>query len=449
MSQTVTLKKGLDLRIEGAVSPQAPVAQLSAELYALVPDDFPGFTPKPEVHEGDTIVAGAPLFRDKNNPDIKLASPVSGTVERIARGERRKILYISVKVDHSSTATATFAADPKNAEEAAQLLKQSGLWAMMRQRPYAIVPQPGATPRDIFITAFDSAPLAPSLLDAVKGCEKEIEEGVRVLSLLTSGHIYISLPANAADVVLPSVAEKVIVKGPHPAGNAGVQAANIAPVSKGETIWTLDIVTLARIGRLSLTGKPDWTTTVAVTGPEAKEPRLVKTYCGVQLAPVVTDNFKTNEVNHRVISGNILTGHKESLEGWLRYPYRQVTLMREGDDTNEFMGWASLAPSKMSQSRSFPSRLMPWRKFSPDARINGSPRAMILSGLYDKMLPMDILPEYLIKAILAGDIDRMEQLGIYEVAPEDFALCEYIDPSKLKLQEIVAHGLANLRKELE
>ena len=217
----------------------------------------------------------------------------------------------------------------------------------------------------------------------------------------------------------------------HPSGNPGVQAANIAPVNKGDTVWTLDITTVVRIGRLALTGHADWSTTVAVVGSEVKQPRILTTSVGSSIAPLVAGNLKTADHHIRIIAGNVLTGVNAGENGFLRYPYRQITVIPEGDDVDEFMGWASMSPKKMRVNRSFLSSLLPGKKFSPDARLNGGRRAMIMSEQYDKVLPMDILPEYLIKAILARDIDQMERLGIYEVAHEDFALCEYVDPSKL------------------
>lgn len=232
----------------------------------------------------------------------------------------------------------------------------------------------------------------------------------------------------------------------HPAGNAGVQIANIKPVNKGEVVWTLDIVTLAKLGEAILNGKIDYSVETALTGSEVITPKVVKTVPGAQLGELLAGDEKTDGRNHRVISGNVLTGTPEGEAGYLRYPYRQVTVIPEGDDTHEFMGWASLSPSKMSESRSFLGRFL-GRKFNPDARINGGRRAMIMSGIYDDYMPMDILPEPLIKAIIAKDIDKMEALGIYEVAPEDFALAEYADPSKLELQRIVRQGLDYMRNE--
>lgn len=447
MDNVINLKRGLDLKIQGGVPAGCGVAEVEAKLFAICPDDFPGLVPKMEVREGDAVACGAPLMCDKNASDIKLVSPVDGVVERVVRGDRRKILRVEVRKNTGTTAETTIP-NIKDAESAKALMMKSGLWAMMRQRPYDIIPRPEATPRDIFVTAFDSAPLAPSLEDAVAGCDKEIAAGVKALAMLTSGCVYISTRPDSK-INVPQGAVHYIVNGAHPAGNAGIQAANIKPVNKGEVIWTLDIVTVARLGKLILTGKADWKTTIALTGSKISNPRLLTVEAGASISEILGSEVASCSEHSRVISGNVLNGINVGTDGFLHYPYRQVTVIPEGDDVDEFMGWASLKPGKMSISRSFPSFFMRRKKFNPDARILGGRRAMIMSGLYESVLPMDILAEYLLKAIISRDIDKMEALGIYEVAPEDFALCEYVDPSKIEVQKIVREGLDYLRKELD
>lgn len=447
MSIGIKIKKGLDINIEGGVaSPGKPVERPTATA-AVCPDDFHGFVPKVEVREGDTIKAGAPLLRDKNYPQIKLVSPVSGTVKAVVRGERRKIERVVIEaagedrvvLDHSKVLT--------DAAAAKDFLLESGLWGMTRQRPYDIVTIPDARLRDIFVTGFDSAPLTvnPSKFDTEE--VKAMEAGVKLLSLLTTGMVYVSRRSGEA---LPDLkgAEMVDVEGPHPSGNAGTMIAAVKPVNKGETVMCLDLPTLRRIGAAALTGVVPMDTVVALTGSEVKEPKLVKTVIGAEVSSIINGDIEADNRHHRVISGNVLTGVKTAMDGYLRWPYRQVTVIPEGDDVDEFMGWASLSPKKLSTSRSFPGHFLFKKAFNPDARLNGGRRAMIMSGEYDRVMPMDILPEYLIKAILAKDIDRMEQLGIYEVAPEDFALAEFADTSKLELQKIVREGLDYLRKEL-
>lgn len=444
MSISIKIKKGLDLKIAGAVSQGADSVEIKPEMVAIYPDDYYGITPKPEVKEGETVMAGAPLFHDKKYENVKVVSPVTGVVKAVERGERRKIIKFVVEPDGRAE-VKHFDVKTDSAESIKNLLAESGLFAMIRQRPYGIVPKFDVQPRDIFITGFDSAPLAPDYQVLLSGKEKELEQGVKMLSALTSGKVYFS--CRPGTFAIPGV-EMVEIEGPHPASNASVMINHVAPVNKGETVWVFDAVTVARIGALALNGTPDFTATLALTGSEIKAPHYVKTVIGTDLAGVLKNQISESESHKRIIAGNVLTGTAESMSGFIHYPYRQVTVIPEGDDVDEFMGWASIAPSKMSVSRSFPGHFL-HRLFKPDARLNGGRRAMIMSGEYDSVMPMDILPEYLIKAILSRNIDQMEELGIYEIVPEDFALAEYVDTSKLELQKIVAEGIDYLRKELE
>ena len=450
MRKSINLKRGLNLSLEGALSDTHISETVIPERVALTPDDFPGLQLKPELKEGDTVACGAPVLYDKNDPDVKIVSPLGGTVESIVRGARRKILNVVISAGNTPdiATPATIDINAANTEPSSlrRALKLSGLWAMMRRRPYDVVPQESDSPRDIFVTALDTAPLALNLDTMVADKTDQLSAAVAALRTLTRGNIYICVAAGSQ---LPDIDGAVTYEIPmlHPAGNVGVQIANIDPVNKGEVVWTLDIVTLAKIGELMLTGKVTPNVTVAITGSEVITPKVVETLPGAPLDALLKNNIAEDGVNHRIISGNVLTGTPEGLGGYLRYPYRQVTVIPEGDDNAEFMGWASLSPSKMSESRSFLGHFL-GRKFAPDARLQGGRRAMIMSGVYDKYIPMDILPEPLIKAILARDIDRMEALGIYEVAPEDFALAEYADPSKLELQRIVREGLDYMRSEV-
>ncbi|MDE6113798.1 MAG: Na(+)-translocating NADH-quinone reductase subunit A [Muribaculum sp.] len=446
MTKIVNIKKGLDISIRGNAVESAPV-DVTPATCAIIPDDFPGITPKVDVKEGDEVVVGSTLFHDKAYPDVKVTSPVAGKVTAIVRGERRKLERIVITPGTSPSTSLDF--EVNNIDDrtrASRLLLDSGLWAWMRQRPYDIVPNPGVTPRDIFITGFDSAPLAPDFEMMLDGKQKELSAAVALLKKLTDGDIYIGIHEGSCLEAIDGV-ETIIMNGPHPAGNVGVQICNVKPVNKGETVWTMDALTLLRIGKLATSGSLDMTVTAALTGCEVTEPHYINTIAGADMKSVLKGAVNNDDIHHRVISGNVLTGIPVGEEGYLRFPYRQVTVIAEGDDFAEFMGWASLSPQKMSVNRSFPGHFFR-HKFCPDARILGGRRAMIMSGVYEKVMPMDILPEYLIKAIIARDIDRMEQLGIYEVAPEDFALCEYVDPSKLELQKIVQEGLDYLRKEL-
>ena len=440
MAEIIRIKKGLDIPLAGAPS-SSVTDDTKTTLFAVCPDDFPGPVWKCAVKAGDKVAAGDPLLIDKASGKIRLSSPVSGTVEEVKRGERRHIEFISVKKEADSVAKIDKASNPEQIKDA---MKASGLWAMMRQRPYDIVPEPDSVPRDIFVTAFDSAPLAGELLDPELA--KWLENGLQALAQLTEGKVYLGVRPGSG--ISSKAAEVVEFEGPHPAGNVGTQIAAIKPVNKGETVWTLDAATASRIGKLVATGEIDYHVVVAVTGAMVKDPHLVRTRIGATISTILEGNLKQTD-DIRIISGNVLTGIKVTKDGFLHYPYRQITVIEEGAHADEFMGWASLNPGKFSVKRSFPAFLRGFSKpFNFDARIKGGHRAMIVSGEYDKVFPFDIYPEYLLKAIIAGDIDREEKLGIYEVAPEDFALPEFVDTSKIELQKIVREGLDNLRKEL-
>ncbi len=438
---TVRLKKGFDIKLLGAIEGTDVAFTSPSRSVAVVPDDFHGIIPRMEKKEGEHVAAGEPLYHDKNYEAIKVVSPVSGTVKEVRRGERRHIDAIIIAPDGNDVLTL----DLKRPAE--EVLLASGLWAMLRQRPYDVVPVPGVKPRDVFVTAFDSAPLSPDL-DVVLGDKREfIGKGVEVLNSLTEGKVYIGI-GEGQSIDAPGAEVNTFI-GPHPAGNAGVQAANLVPVNKGETVWTLDIVTLARIGELFTTGKVSHDTVVAVNGEMVEHPRYVSTVMGAELASLLKDQLKEEAAECRIISGNVLTGVKVEASGWLRAPYRHVTVIPENNHPDEFMGWASIAPSRFSIYRTFTSWLRGLKRpVSMDSRIKGGERAIVRTDEYDAMLPMDIYGEFLIKAIIAGDIDKMEQLGIYEIAPEDFALAEFADTSKLELQRIVREGLDKLRAEM-
>lgn len=439
MTQRIKIKKGLDIPLAGCASDRVEKVQ-GADLYAIAPDDFGGYTWKACVKPGDSVALGAPLMQAKEEPSLCLVSPVAGEVAEVHRGERRKIEYISVRENGQSKQATDFDAHSDIKER----LMRSGLFAMMRQRPFDIVPDTKAEPRDIFITSFDSAPLASDM--GSDPLFDYLEEGVKVLSKMTKGKVYLGVRPGSG--ISSEIAEVIEFEGPHPAGNPGTQIAAIEPVDKGETVWTLDALTAARIGKFAKTGELDFSARVALTGPCLSDPHIADTTIGVSLKALLAGAIKDGEGKVRIISGNVLTGIKESENGFLRYPYRQVTVIEEGDDADEFMGWASVNPGKYSVKRSFPAFLRGLSKpFRFDARIKGGHRALILSGEFDKVFPMDILPEYLIKAIQAKDIEKMEQLGIYEVAPEDFALAEFVDTSKTELQKLVREGLDYLRKE--
>lgn len=455
MAKTVRLKKGLDIGISGAASWPThgnPVCVMP-KACAMTADDFPGLVLKVDVKEGDAVSVGSPLMHDKKYPDIKIVSPVSGTVEAVERGERRKLLRIVVKPSDGAKVSSQEAkvregGVPSDRVKAQQMLLDSGLWAQLRQRPYGYVPVPGVAPRSIMITTFDSAPLAPDFSPLASGREEWAEAAVKTLSLLCDGKIYIGVRDGSPFAGING-AETVVVEGPHPAGNAGVQIANVEPVDKGDVVWTLDALTLLRIGRLASEGVLSYSTVAAVCGCRVASPAMVETVCGADMESVAGGRLDHDGAHIRLLSGNVLTGIPTGRDMYMRYPYYQATAISEGDDRVEFMGWASMSACKMSESRSFPGHFLRRRGgFCPDARLNGGRRAMIMSGIYDRYLPMDVMVEFLIKACIARDIDLMEQLGIYEVVPEDLALCEYADPSKLELQRILRESLDYLYNEL-
>lgn len=446
MADLIKIKRGLDIPLIGEAE-KSIVEAPKAEKYALIPDDFHGVVPKIMVKSGDAVKVGSPLMCDKNRPEVQFVSPVSGVVEAVNRGERRKVLEIVVKSDNKfeSEKFEGLDANKMEASEIKETLLKSGLFAFIKQRPYDVIANPEVAPRDIFVTAFDSAPLAPDFAFVAKGEEAALQAGVDVLAKLTSGSVYVGVNS---EISLKGC-KVVKFNGPHPAGNVGVQIAAIAPVNKGEVVWTLSAFDLILIGRLFTTGKLDFTRTITVTGSEVESPTYVKTVLGASIDSIVSGKVKKADHNQRIISGNVLTGTKVAEQGYLRAYSNQITIIPEGDDCNEFVGWATPGCGKFSVSRTFGSWLFgKGKKYNIDARLRGGERGIIMSGEYDSVFPMDILPEFLIKSVIAFDIDKMENLGIYEVAPEDFALCEFVDTSKLPLQQIVRNGLDALMKEM-
>lgn len=435
MAREINIKKGLDIPLEGKA--EGKPEPIKAGLIGICPDDFPGYTWKCDVKPGDTVAKGTSLFHAKEAEAIKLVSPVAGTVEEIRRGERRKILAVTVRTGEDANCQI-------NAASLVEKLKMSGLWAMMRQRPFDVVPSETSEPRDIFVTAFDSSPLAGNVIPT--HIAEYLEPGLEALKTLTKGSVYLAVRPGQG--LRTKVAKVLDMIGPHPAGNASVQIAAVAPINKGETVWTVDAGTAARIGMLVKKGYCDYRAEVAITGPAAIKPKKVLTEIGASLSEILNGELK-EEASLRVISGNVLTGIKVNpATDFLRYPYRQITIIEEGDKADEFMGWASMNPKKFSIKRTFPAFLRGLEKpFNFDARLKGGHRAMILSGELDKVFPFDIYPEYLIKAMIAGDYDKMEKLGIYEIAPEDFALPEFVDTSKQELQKLTRESLEKLRKD--
>ncbi|MDD6210975.1 MAG: Na(+)-translocating NADH-quinone reductase subunit A [Bacteroidales bacterium] len=451
MANVIKIKKGLDINLKGEAK-EVPLQVRKSETYAVCPDDFDGVVPKVVVKVGDRVKAGSALMVDKNHPEVKFVSPVSGEVVAVNRGEKRKVLSIVVK-DDGEMAYVEFGkkdVSSMSAPEVKDALLEAGLWPFIRQRPYDIVANPQNEPRDIFISGFDSAPLAPDFNYVLKGEEKNFQTGLDALKKLTSGKVYLGVKNGAAAEALLKAknVEVVAFEGPHPAGNVSVQINHIAPINKGDIVWVVRPADVLLIGRLFNKGVTDLSRKVVVTGSETTERGYADVLVGASMCSILEGKVLTGE-DLRYISGNVLTGKKVGLDGYLGAYATQVTVIPEGDDVHEFLGWAMPRCDQFSTSHTYFSWLRGKNtEYCFDARIKGGKRAMIMSHDYDKVFPMDILPEYLLKAIIAFNIDKMENLGIYEVAPEDFALCEFVDVSKIELQKIVRNGLDMLYKEL-
>ncbi|MBB4044831.1 Na+-transporting NADH:ubiquinone oxidoreductase subunit A [Bacteroides reticulotermitis] len=448
MLNVIKLRKGLDINLKGKAA-GTYTAMKSPGFYALVPDDFPGITPKVVVKEQEYVMAGGPLFVDKNHPELKFVSPVSGVVTSVERGSRRKVLNIIVEeaTEQDYEEFGKKDVSSMDADSVRTSLLDAGLFAFIRQRPYDIIANPTNSPKAIFISAFDSHPLAPDFEFALKGEEANFQTGLDALAKIANVYLNIHIKQRNSQLAAMRNVTLTAFDGPHPAGNVGVQINHIDPVVKGETVWTLDPQAVLFIGRLFNTGRVDFTRTVAVTGSEVLHPA----YCKLQVGALLTSVFAGNVTRGkelRYISGNPLTGKQVSPNGFLGAFHNQLTVIPEGDDIHEMLGWIMPRFKQFSANRSYFSWLMGKKEYTLDARVKGGERHMIMSGEYDKVFPMDILPEFLIKAIIAGDIDRMEALGIYEVAPEDFALCEFVCSSKMELQHIVRAGLDRLRVEM-
>ena len=440
MAKVIKLRKGLDVKLKGTASLETANVSCPGE-YALVPDDFVGVKPKVVVKEGDSVKAGDALFVDKLHPEVKFVSPVSGTVSQVERGDRRKLLSIRVKADKEQVAREF---DVKSDVKA--LLMESGLFAFFRSRPYDVVANPDDKPKAIFVTAFNSMPLSQDFAYVVKGQEQDFQAGITALSKLAR----VELGISKAETTLTDVKDRqvTIYDGPAPAGNVGVQINHTSPINKGEVVWTLSGEEVLFIGRLLRTGKVDLTRTIALAGSEVKAPKYYKVKVGQQLTTLLSSNVVEAKYSQRIINGNVMTGFKTTADSYLAAHATEVNIIPEGDDVDEFMGWISpFRLKQFSTSRSYWSWLCPKKEYTLDARVKGSERHIIVGGEYDKVFPMDIYAGFLIKAIITGDIDRQEALGIYEVAPEDFAIAEFVDSSKLELQRIVREGLDILRKE--
>lgn len=451
MSNNIDLKKGLDIPISGIAALKTKKTVVP-DVVALKPTDFKGLMPRLMVREGDKVVAGSPILADKKFPDILLTSPVSGTVAEIVRGEKRKLLEIRIKTDEKQESLDFGAKEVEELSEAQikEALLKSGLWLTLVQRPYGILADPAMKPKAIFISSFNTAPLAADTDFTLADGFQYVQTGVDALAKLTDGGVHLSL---FADTCLSSPFHKIenvithVFSGKHPAGNVGIQISHISPIKKGETVWTISPMFLAAIGKFFSTGKLNLSRKVAVTGPAAKEPAYIEAVPGIPMKDI-SEFYDNSAKDIRFISGNVLSGDSIGEEGYLGFFADQITLINEGNHT-ELLGWAKPFRTKVfSTSRTYFSWLTPKKKYTMDTNLHGGPRAFVMSDVYGKVLPMDIFPVYLVKACMAQDIDKMEEYGIYEVLPEDLALCEYVDPSKINIQDVISQGIDLMIKEM-
>ena len=450
MSNNIYLKKGLDLPING-VAAQNTKKVIVPDVVAVKPTDFRSLVPKLLVREGDKVLAGTPVLADKMSQNILFTSPVSGTVAEVVRGEKRKLLEVRIKADAEQEYVdfGVKKVAEMTAEQIKEALLAAGLWPALTQRPYGIIANPEVKPKAIFVSAFSTAPLAASPEYALREDLEHIQTAINALGKLTDGGVHFSLnAANYSGTPFHKV-ENVIqhtFEGKHPAGNVGVQIHHISPIRKGETVWTVSLLMLAAIGKLFNTGKYDVRRKIAVTGPKAINPAYVEGYPGIAIKDVA--EFYNASENLRFVSGDVLTGTNVGANGYLGFFDNQITILEEGDKY-ELLGWAKPVRCKLfSASRTYFSWLTPNKKYDMDTNLHGGPRAFVVNDVYGKVLPMNLFPVHLLKACLANDIDGMEKFGIYEVLEEDLALCEYVDPSKIYIQQIITDGIALMLKEM-
>ncbi len=446
MERLYKLKKGLDLKLKGQAAEELQPLGLSEE-YAISPSDFNGIIPRLVVKEGDSVLVGSTLFVDKSTEKICIVSPVSGIVSSIERGERRKVLYVRIKADGKQT-QKTFTPSTKDANAVKQSLLDSGLFGFIRQRPYDVIASPEDQPKGIFISAFSKMPLAASRTFILKGQENAFKAGIAALRKIAPVYVGISPEQKGEEFLQGIDAEIAIFDGPNPSGNVGVQINHIAPINKGEVAWTTDPQNVVAIGKFFTSGEVSLARRIAIAGSQVSSPSYIEALIGAPLKNILTGKISPEDKHQRVIAGNPLVGAKTEINASLPAFISEICIIPEGDDTNELFGWITPRFSDFSVNRSYFSWLLGKnRSYDLDCRVKGGERHMIMSGEYDRVFPMDIYAGYLIKAIITGDIDRQEALGIYEVAPEDFAVAEFVDSSKLELQRIVREGLDILRKE--
>lgn len=450
MSNDIRIKKGLDIKLKGEAEKVIENAVIS-NFYTIRPEDFHGVIPKMLVKEGTTVKAGSPLYYDKSNENVKIVSPVSGTLLSIERGEKRRILSLKIQADKSQSFLEHAAIDAEKAPatEIKNRLLESGCWVFIKQRPYDIIANPEKQPKAIFVSGHATAPLAADLNFVLKGKEAQLQAALTALSKLTEGKVHVSIEKNSDSPFknLKNI-ELHTVSGPHPAGNVGTQINKIDPVNKGEVVWTVSAQDLVIIGELLLTGKFNAERVVALVGSSVEKPRYFRTKIASEVATIIYDKGVKKDGNDRVISGNVLSGKQVKPDGNLDYYSNVISIIPEGDDY-EFFGWNKPVFNKISTSRALTfSWLFPNKKYDLNTNTNGEHRAFVTTGTYEEVFPLDIFPMQLLKACMYQDLDEMEVLGMYEVAPEDFALTEFVCVSKQPHQKIIRNGLDLMIKEI-
>lgn len=447
MANVIKLRKGLNINLKGKAD-ETIKSVGTCEEYSLIPGAFTGVVPKVVVHEGDRVKAGDVLFVNKSFPEVKFSSPVSGIVTAVERGDRRRVLGVKVKADETQE-YREFGVRNVNeltGKDVVDALLNAGLFGYIYQLPYAISTRPDVLPKAIFVSALRDMPLAGNFSFELKGNENDFQTGLTALSKVAN--VYLGVGTHQTESALMGARDVTVnvFDGKCPAGNVSVQVSHVAPVNKGEVVWTVDPTFVIFFGRLFNTGRVQLQRTIAVAGSEVESPSYVQALIGTSFAALLKGQVK-NADTARIINGNPLTGTLSGMTDYVGTKTSEITVIPEGNDADEMFGWIMPRFNQFSASRSYFSWLLGNKEYVLDARIKGGERHLIMSGEYDKVLPMDIYGEYLIKAIIAGDIDKMEQLGIYEVSPEDFALAEFVDSSKLELQRIVREGLDMLCKE--
>ena len=444
----IKISKGLNIPLEGQADKVYGTAS-APDTVMVKPTDFKGLIPKLLLKEGAEVKAGTGLFFSKDHPDVKVVSPVSGEIAEIVRGAKRKILGVKILADKETKYEdfGPLAANASNDDVKAKMVEM-GLISLIKRRPFGTVARTSDAPKAIFVSGVDTAPLAADYDFIVHEQGAALQAGFDALSKMTSGKVHYTTHTSlttSKELKDISGVEKHTISGPHPAGNVGVQINHIDPVNKGEVVWTVSIQDVLVIGKSLLTGRFDASRIVAVAGPAASTPKYFRTVIGASMKSLVGDTG-----SNRVISGNVLTGEKVGADGYLGYFHKEATVIAEGDSPKFFVteGWAGPGLSKHSVSKSYFSWMMPGKKYKLDTNNNGEERALVVTGQYENVFPMDVLPQHLLKAIIINDIELMENLGIYEVDEEDFALCEYVCTSKTPVQEIVKNGLLMLEQEV-